>query len=297
MKKTLSLLLALCLMLALLPLAAYADQDTACAVIGADLTNEQTASVYATFGVERGSVRELSMTNAEERGYLEGLVDSSIIGTNSISCVYLTLLDAGSGIQLSVSNITWCTPEMYRAALQTAGINDVAVTITAPFEVSGTAALAGIYKAYEALTGETIDDIVKQVSTQELITTAELADELGKYDAAFLVGELKGVLADTKNMSDAELTETVRSLADQYHVAVTDKQIQQLISLCRKLEGLDDTALTEKVQQVKDTVQKVQDAGEKMHKVADTFKTVSYTVKTVFVKITDFFSGLFGKKG
>lgn len=104
---------------------------------GSGLTNEQTETVYAAFGVARGSVTELTMTNEEERAYLEGLVEESVIGTNSISCVYLELLEEGAGSSVSVSNVTWCTEEMYRGALATAGVSDVRVMVAAPFPVSG----------------------------------------------------------------------------------------------------------------------------------------------------------------
>ena len=69
-KRSVALLLCLCFMLcAAAP--AVADGDLAAgearAVIGANLTDEQIAQVYDMFGVERGSVRELTVTNAEER--------------------------------------------------------------------------------------------------------------------------------------------------------------------------------------------------------------------------------------
>ena len=235
------------------------------------------------------------MTNAEERSYLEGYVDSALIGTNSISCVYLKQLDPGSGMTVSVNNINWCTAEMYTAALSTAGITDVQCIIAAPFEVSGTAALAGIYKAYEDITGETIDEIVKQVSTQELITTADLAEELGSYDASMIVSELKNILTETKNMTDDEIKEQIRSIAGQYNVSVTENQIGQLLKLCREMEKLSDIDLMQKVQNLQSTVKKVQEAGDKVQHTVQTISHVAATVKSVFVKVADFFSGIFKK--
>ena len=84
---------------------AYADVNQSRAVIGADLTDEQINSVYNMFGVKRGDVIELKMTNAEERAYLEGYVSDSLIGTRSISCVYVELLPAGSGIAVRVCGV------------------------------------------------------------------------------------------------------------------------------------------------------------------------------------------------
>lgn len=128
MKRTLALILALCL---LAPLCtAAADGGTARAVIGADLNGEQTAGVYAAFGVERGSVTELTVTNADEREYLDGLVDSGVLGTHAISCAYVELLPEGSGLEVTAENVNWCTPEMYVSALaHPAGHTDARVKV------------------------------------------------------------------------------------------------------------------------------------------------------------------------
>ena len=122
-KRIISFVLVFVLILSL-GVTASADNIQSRAVIGADLTPEQVALVYQAFGVQQGSVIQLNITNAEERAYLEGYVDSSIIGTRSISCVYVELLGSGAGMNVTTSNITWCTPEMYISALATAGITD-----------------------------------------------------------------------------------------------------------------------------------------------------------------------------
>ncbi len=144
-KKALSLTLALVLLLALAVPAFAAEESRV--VLGADLTEEQIKTVYKLFGVERGSVEELFVTNAEERSWLQGLVDESVIGKNAISCVYVRLLGEGSGLSVETYNISWCTAEMYKNALVTAGVTDAKIVVAAPFEVSGTAALTGVYKA------------------------------------------------------------------------------------------------------------------------------------------------------
>ena len=147
MKKVISLILCV---LMLGSCFAFADTiEGSRTVIGADLDADEVASVYKEFGIPQGDVKELTVTNAEEREYLKGLVDESLIGTKSISCVYIEALSEGKGLDVTVKNITWCTPDMYMNAMVTAGITDANVRIVAPFNVSGTAALTGIYKAYE----------------------------------------------------------------------------------------------------------------------------------------------------
>ena len=289
MKKFLSLLLA-CLLLASLGVTAFADNTQSRAVIGADLNEEQIAAVYNAFGVERGKVIELKVTNQEERQYLEGYVDSAIIGTRSISCVYVELLGEGSGMNVTTSNITWCTPEMYISALATAGITDAKVIVTAPFEVTGTAGLTGVYKAYEDMTGKKLDDLAKLVSTQELTITGELAEEIGSMDSTSIVNDLKMMLDETAKMSDEQIREEIIAIAKEYNVSLTDKQISQLISLCRSLEGLDAESLRSRVEEVQQTLNKVSEAKTQVVGFVQTVKKVVTSVKSFFERI----SGILG---
>ena len=119
----------------LITAAVSADPSNSRTVIGADLNEEQIAKVYGYFGVARGSVTELSVTNDEERKYLSWIIPDEQLGTYSISCVYIEMLDEDSGITVSTHNIDWCTSEMYEGALLTAGIYDADIVVAAPFEV------------------------------------------------------------------------------------------------------------------------------------------------------------------
>lgn len=286
MKKLISALLAVCLLAGAVP-ALAADAGEARAVIGANLTDEQIADVYKNFGISRGDVTELRVTNADERKYLSGYVDESVIGTNSISCVYIEVLNEGEGLDVTTSNINWCTSQMYVSALATAGITDAKIIVAAPFEVSGTAALTGVYMAYEDITGEELDETAKLVSTQELTLTAELADKIGSYDSVEIVNELKLLLGETRNMTDDELRAEIVSIASDLGVTLTDTQINQLISLCRSLEKLNPDELKAKVESVQNTIAKLGQAKE-------TVSNFLTGVKNVWNSIVDFFKNIFG---
>ncbi len=297
-KKLLCILLCAVLLSALCPVYA-AESGEERTVIGADLNDEQINAVYSTFGIPRGSVKELTVTNAEERALLSGLVDESVIGSRSISCVYIRLLSEGESYSISVSNIDWCSAEMYRNALLTAGIQDVKVIVTAPFSVSGTAALAGIYKAYEDITGKKLNETAKEVGTQELVTTGELADTIGSADATEIVNELKLILNETAGMSDEELAERIREIAGHYGVTLTDEQIAQLISLCRQMEKLSDTELTNRVRQLQEKLKGLgelqEKAGEALSRL-DGFReklaSVLEILKGFFLSIIEYIRGL-----
>ena len=256
------------------------------AVIGADLTGEQIDFVYSSFGVERGSVAELTVTNADEREYLEGLVDSALIGTNAISCAYIELLPEGEGLDVTTENINWCTPEMYVGALATAGITDARIAVSAPFAVSGTAALTGVYLAYEDMTGEELSEEAKRVSTQELTVTASLADSIGSPGSVEIVNELKLLLDETRDMTDEELRAEISRIASEAGVELNDSQVGQLVTLCRALEKLDPDSLRQKVESVQDTLRSL---GAVLERAGGFFDRVVEVSNSVI----DFFRGLF----
>ena len=256
-------------------------------VIGADLDPNQVAMVYTNFGLRRGDVIELTMTNAEERRYLEGFVDERVIGTRSISCVYVELLPPDSGMSVTTSNITWCTGDMYTNALATAGITDARILVTAPFAVSGTAALSGVYKAYEDMTGVKLDDTAKLVGTQELTVTGDLAQEIGSMDSTSIVSELKLMLNETKNMSDDEIRSIINDIAGRYNVRLTETQINQLVSLCRSLESLNPEQLKQRVEDVQGTLQKMSEAKSKIEGFAEQIKSFMESVSSFMEKVSE----------
>ena len=286
MKKNVCIVLCLVTLLTLSTPAFAVNQSRA--VIGADLNPMQADMVYAAFGLRRGDVIELTVTNAEERRYLEGFVDSRVIGTRSISSVYVELLPPGSGMSVTTSNISWCTGDMYISALGTAGITDARIVVAAPFEVSGTAALAGVYKAYEDMTGVRLDDLAKLVSTQELTVTGDLAQQIGSMDSTSIVGDLKLMLNETKNMSDEEIIGVIDGLAGQYNVSLTDTQKRQLVSLCRSLEQLNPDQLKSRVEQVQGTIQKMSEAKTKIVSFAESVKEFMDTFSAFMDKVKEF---------
>ncbi len=290
LKKVLAAIMAVIVSVGLFAPAAYAlESGDQRVTIGANLDDAQRAQIYKDFGIERGTVTEIIVTNENEREYLEGLVPDGKIGNVALSCVYITMLEEESGLAITTNNINWCTADMYKNALTTAGISDAKVMISAPFPVSGTAALTGIYKAYEDITGETLSDLAKSVGAEELITTGQLAEYIGSEDATEIINQLKGILDQTQNMTDDEVREEIRRIAKDYNVSITDGQVDQLLKLCRSLEKLDVNELKDKLLSLTETVQK---AG----KVQESISNFTAGVKDFFASIGTFFSNLFGGK-
>lgn len=288
MKRILSLVLAV-FMLCSCTVALADSYDNSRVVIGADLSEAEVSQVYGIFGIKRGDVEELTVTNADEREYLEGLVDESIIGSRAISCIYIKALDENKGLDVSVNNISWCTPEMYMNAMVTAGITDADVTVAAPFSVSGTAALTGIYKAYEDITGTKLDDVAKAVGTQELTTTADLAEDIGSDESAAIVNDLKLIIDETAKMSDDELRQKIIDIAAKYDVELTDAQISKLIELCRSMEKLDVNQLKEKVENVQQYLKGIIDNPSG---IINFFRNIGNSFSGIIDAIIGFFQNL-----
>lgn len=255
-------------------------------VMGADLDEEQRAQIYRDFSLAEGDIRELTITNQEERAYLEGIAPEDKIGNLALSCVYIRTLEENSGLTITLHNINWCSENMYRNVLVTAGITDASVMISAPYPVSGTAALTGIYKAYEDVTGEKLDESAKKAAANELFITGALAETIGSTDATLLVNELKGILDQTQNMTDDEVHKEIHSLAKSLGIQVTDSQIEQLVGLCRELEGLDTQQLQEHLESIAGTV----DSAQKTNAF---FSALEKNIQNFFTNIGTFFSNLF----
>lgn len=288
MKKIISAVLALAVGFTLFTPVALADEDGEERVtMGADLTDRQRAAVYADFGIEEGTVTELSVTNDEERSYLEGLVPDGKIGSVALSCIYIKTLPEGSGMTVEIHNINYCTEDMYINALTTAGIADAEVIVSAPFPVSGTGALTGAYKAYEDITGNSLSSLAKAAGAEELVVTGELAEYIGSDDATQMINELKSMLDKTQDMTDDEVRAEIKNLANMYNVSLTNAQLEQVLSLVRKLEGLDADQLQEQLVGIAKAAQTANQVGEVTSKVFD-------DVKGFFSAVGNFFSGVFG---
>ena len=293
MKQFLCIVLCLALVIPLSAPAFAVNQSRT--VIGADLNREQVEAVYQSFGLKRGDVIELTMTNAEERQYLQGLVNESVIGTRSISCIYMELLPAGSGLSVSTNNVTLWTEDMYIGVLAATGITDARIIVSAPFEVSGTSALCGIYKAYEDMTGMSPFALASQTGSDEVSVTENLAQQISSMDSGSLVGDLKLILNETKNMTDEEIRSVIMEISGRYNVSLTDAQISQLISLCRSLEGLNPDQLKQKVEELQGTLQKLSEAKTKITDFAQNVKTFMESVSSFFEKLSDLIDRFSGK--
>lgn len=209
--------------------------------IGADLDRSQKTMTAAEFGVNlaEASVPVLDVTNAEERKYLKGLIPDNVIGNRAISSAMVEMLPVEQGIRVETKNITWVTTNMYANALVTAGVKDARVTVAAPFPVSGTAALTGVFKAVEYATGKSLGDQAKKVANEELVKTGKLGREIGKDKAAKLIMLVKERVAAEKTEDPQQIRQIVINVARDLNITLTDSQIDEVVALMQKIGKLN----------------------------------------------------------
>ena len=276
--------------------------------LGKDLSAAQLATVMELLGLsgtDLSAYNIVYVTNEEERQYLGSYIDSSIIGTKSLSSVLVRPSASGSGIKVSTKNINYCTVGMYQNALLTAGVTDADIIVAAPTQISGTAALIGALKAYAQMTDSNVSEEALDTSLNELVTTGELEeslDDVSKEDVEGLIAFIKAQLNDKKLDTREDIEEAVRKAVKEYNngkVELSAEEIQKIVDIMVKIKdlGLDyGTLLDEAAKLYKDgklNTENVQNLLTGENKGA----VVGAVVKSFFVgiakNIKEFFTGLF----
>lgn len=235
--KALCLVTAAALLSSCLPMAAKADSSKV-VTLGTNLSDEQKNSMYEYFGTTADEVETIEVTNQDERKYMEGIASEAQIGKKTFSCSYVEPTEKG-GIQVKVANLTFVTSSMIASTLLTSGVENCNVVAASPIEVSGTGALTGIMMAYESASGEELSEEQKSAATEELVTTGELADDVGQDTASDLMNDVKQEVIEKDLTDESEIKNTVEDTADKYDVNLSDEQIAKITALMQNIAQYD----------------------------------------------------------
>lgn len=286
-----------------------ANKDVVVA-LGADLTSEQRTTVLGLMELTEEELAEctvITITNMDEHNYLDGYLDSSVIGTKALTSVKMTKAEKGSGITVTTQNVNYCTTGMYRNALLTAGVEDRDVLVVAPTPVSGTAGLIGAIKAYEVSTGNQVKDLTIDTALDEMITTGDISSELtdaDKEDIEALISWLKSMIAtgqlDTSD--EKSIRDTIHKGESEFGVILSDSEEGEIIKLLKRLDalGLNGSYL---IGQAENLYQKygsdiVNQTSEAVNEaVENAMSQATHTFLGSLKKsVSSFFGGLFKKK-
>ncbi|MBM0064349.1 DUF1002 domain-containing protein [Alkalicoccobacillus gibsonii] len=251
------------ILLLFIPTIAEADAVPGDVIVtlGADLSPAQREDLLKEMDVT-DEVETLEVTNEEEHVYLGDYISKTNIGSRALSSSKITMTQSGEGINVQTNNITWVSDKMYANALVTAGVEDADIYVTAPFEVSGTAGLTGLIKAYEVAAGVDIPEEQKQVANEEMVRTAELSESIGVDEATELINRIKEEIGDQPVESEEDLRALIQRVAGELGITLSDEELNGLVSLFMRMKDLDINW-----DQVQDQISKVRDnLGEFLNK-------------------------------
>ena len=261
--------------------------------LGADLTEEQRKTVLGIMGIDPaalGNYDVVYVTNQEEHQYLDSYISSSQIGSRSLSSVLIIERKKGSGLNISTNNITYCTVGMYKNALVTAGITDADIIVAGPTGISGTAALVGVFKAYQEMTGQVIDAEVIDVALHELVVTGELEasiEGLTDEEVEEFIAYIKSVIAENDLSDEASINRVIDEACEKYGVVLSDSERQQIVDLLLKLTslGIDLDGLVDYAHSLYNSYKNGGGSG--------ILWSIGNFFSDLFTAIGDFFKGLF----
>lgn len=206
--------------------------------LGADLTDAQKQTMMKYFNVSSDQVQVMTITNEDEHKHLDNIAPQSQIGSRTLSCAYVKPTQSG-GIKVRTANLNWVTGNMIATTLSTSGVKNCEVVAACPMEVSGTGALTGIQMAYEKASGEKLDETKTKLANQEIVTTGELADKVGKNKATTVVNQSKMDVIQNGVQNADEIQNIVINVAEQNNISVSQDDIDRIVSLLKQISQQD----------------------------------------------------------
>ena len=223
--------------------------------LGADLSEDQKNTMLRYFKVDSSQAQIIYVTNQDERDHLSAYVPLEQISTRTVSCAYVKPTTSG-GIKVRTANLNWVTCNMIASSLSTSGVTNCEVVAACPFEVSGTGALTGIQMAYETASGEKLDETKKELATEEMVVTGNLADSVGQNDATTVINQAKmQVIADNIQNAD-DIYNIVVNISNNNNVSLSDDEINTIVNLLKQIaeQNYDYSEMQETLERVNDNV-------------------------------------------
>jgi uncharacterized protein YpuA (DUF1002 family) len=161
---------------------------------------------------------------------------------------------------------------------------------TAPVPVSGTAALVGIFKSFEELTGKKVTASVERTAAQELIATGNLGEKVGKEKAAVLVERAKEMITAKPTVTRDEVTKIIEQSAKEQNLTLSKQDKEQLTDLMMKIKllNIDVKQLQSQLKNFTPNTPQPAQPGEK-----SLFSRILEFLKTLFSKFFSFVGKIF----
>lgn len=204
------------------------------------------------------------------------------------SSAYVKLLQKENGVTVNSSNLTLVTNDMLANALITSGILNAEVTASAPFEVTGESALAGILAGAENIMGGELSTSNKKAAQEEINVSLDLAEEIGDTEASAIINEVKTAVIKDKPSSEEEIKEIIEKVEKKYDVDISATIQNNMVTLMSNINDLDLD-----YSKLKDTLDKsASKFKDEMNALGKELKDSGFFDK-LFSWISEFFSSLF----
>lgn len=204
------------------------------------------------------------------------------------SSAYVKLLQKENGVTVNSSNLTLVTNDMLANALITSGILNAEVTASAPFEVTGESALAGILAGAENIMGGELSTSNKKAAQEEIDVSLDLAEEIGDTEASAIINEVKTAVIKDKPSNEKEIKEIIEKVEKKYDVDISATIQNNMVTLMSNINDLDLD-----YSKLKDTLDKsASKFKDEMEALGKELKDSGFFDK-LFSWISEFFSSLF----
>lgn len=204
------------------------------------------------------------------------------------SSAYVKLLQKENSVTVNSSNLTLVTNDMLANALITSGILNAEVIASAPFEVTGESALAGILAGAENIMGGELSTSNKQAAQEEIGVSLDLAEEIGDTEASAIINEVKTAVIKDKPSSEEEIKEIIEKVENKYDVDISATIQNNMVALMSDINDLDLD-----YSKLKDTLDKsASKFKDEMEALGKELKDSGFFDK-LFNWISEFFSSLF----
>lgn len=263
--------------------------------LGANLTEKQKNTVLSFMKIQPSELANYDVqyvTNQEEHEYLDSYISSDKIGTKALSSIVIAKKDKGAGLNVSTYNISYCTVGMYKNALITAGVEDADIIVAGPFPLSGTAALVGIIKAYQNMTGKEMPKENVDAALNEIVVTgsieAKQSDADGQAeektaDVESFMAYVKQQVAEAEGLSRGDIEDIIENAEGDFDLKLTQDQIDEVAKVMEKVQKLDidPDKLKEQAQEIYDKIQELDPDGE----VRNWFLRMIDAIKEFFINL------------
>ena len=208
-------------------------------ILGSSLNKEEENALKAKFKAPEGietiyvttetAVRQLGVPSSAIQTYKGGWYSSA----------YVKITSKGSGVNVVSDKLTLVTNDMLANALITSGVYNADVVASAPFNVTGESALAGILEGAEKILGESLSQEQKETAQKEIETTIEIAEEIGDKEASAIINDIKADVIKDSPINNVQIENIVVNVANNYNINLSDKSKAKIVDLMSDINELD----------------------------------------------------------